>query len=179
MRQALCEATHAWCAGFFVTPAFLKDTRWRPWSRHYIQIQPHSVEAKTALPVSFSLKCPSWPLLLYYWPELCHVSHASANQQAGNSNWPKEGDGNIEEGSDSSQVSVPWERRCGNWYCLGNQQHLLQSFLKMSTLHPNIVTKNGCGSFWVCEEVTSLGADGMGPPTKSKHPPNSKRLSNF
>ena len=128
---------------------------------------------------NLSLKSPSQPPLLYYWPELCHVSHASANQQAGSSSCPKAAEGNMEKGSFPSQVSVLWERRMGK--PILPRQPVTSATILLPDAHPlphlgNIVMENGSDLFWGYKEVISLGGFVMGWPTKSKHPLNSKRL---
>ena len=122
----------------------------------------------------FSLKSPSQHSVLYYWPELCHVAHASANQQAGSSSCPKAAESNIEKGSFPSQVLVLWKRRM--WKpLLPLQPDALPTTPSFHWKAGNVVMEHA---------VTYPGAIGghfsrsfvMGWPTKSKHPLNSKRF---
>ena len=81
---------------------------------HIFVVQGLPDQRERVLPV-FSMRdvfpeAPSQHSLLSYWPELCHVAHASSNQQAGSSSCPKAAESNIEKGSFPSPVSVLWGR---------------------------------------------------------------------
>ena len=104
----------------------------------------------------FSLKSLSQGSLLYYWPELCHVACASANQQAGSSSCPKAAESNIEKGSFPSQVLVLWEKRM--WKpLLPLQPDALPATPSFHWKAGNIVTEHDCDLSWGHKEVISLG----------------------
>lgn len=134
-------------AGFF-----LKDATGHHCSKHHTEIQLHPEKGEMSFPVSylwggdFSLKSPNQTPLLYYWPELCQVSYASANQLAGSSSCSEEAEGNLEKGSSPSQVCVLWGRMTG-------QSALLRQPVASATdwWVASFATENGCGSFWGLE----------------------------
>ena len=167
--------THG-CAGFFLT--LVKDTRWWHCFKYYIQIQQHPEEGEMVLSVYLFMReknfliSPSQPPLLYYWPELCHVAIASANQQAGSSSCAKVAEDNREKGSFPNLVWVLWERGRGE-PILPSQPVIWATgfFSWMPTIHL-VFPVGGCATMsqkmalWGYKEVISLGGFVMGGPTK-------------